>query len=295
MEDKNSGFGSLIQGVAMSIQPIWILEVGVFGQNSERLRTAVERQGLECYVVGQHTLTNNLELLRADGPLTEEDCVVCYSSFPMAHFIQEQRAWTPGSWCAFDNLACSTYYAYWGRYLLNARYTMLPGVEAIRQQDFLYEVFGQSGEVSVRPNTVEKLFVGRCVGQEEFASAIAPARYRPAEMVVVAAKQPILREWRLVVAESRIVAAGQYYANGELSVVPVCPDEVGAFAAEMLREVGWRPDPIFMLDICESQGRLWLLELNSFGCSGLYGCDLDAVVEAASDLARKQKQMQCEH
>ena len=276
----------------MSTQPIWIVEAGVFGRNSERLRAAVMGQGLECYVVTQHTLTNNLGLLRADGPLTVDGCVICYSSFPMARFVQEQRSWTPGSWCAFGNLACSTYYAYWGRYLLNGRYTILPGVEAIRQQDFLYEVFGESGEVFVRPNTVEKLFVGQCVKQDEFATAIAPVRYNPTEMVVVAAKQPIRREWRLVVAESRLIAASQYFANGELAVMPECPDEVQAFAAEMLREVSWRPDPIFMLDICEAQGRLFLLEINSFSCSGLYACDLDAIVEAASHLARNLKQAQ---
>jgi hypothetical protein len=53
----------------------------------------------------------------------------------------------------------------------------------------------------------------------------------------------------------------------------------------VLDEVRWRPDPIFMLDVCECEGRLWLLELNGFSCSWLYRCDLPAVVAAASELA----------
>lgn len=274
----------------MTTQPIWIVEAGTFGRNSERLRAAVTHQGMECYVVGQNTLADSLELLRGGRPLTDEDCVICLSSFPMAHFVREERAWIPGSWCAFANLACSTYYAYFGRYLLNMHYTILPGVEAIRQQDFLFDVFGQCGELFVRPNTVEKLFTGRCISAEEFVSALAPTRYDPAEMVVVAAKQPILREWRLVASENRVIAASQYLVNGELSIAPGCPDEVLAFAKEMLQEVSWRPDPIFMMDICEAQGRLFLLELNSFSCSGLYECDLDAIVTAASQLALQQHQ-----
>jgi hypothetical protein len=44
---------------------------------------------------------------------------------------------------------------------------------------------------------------------------------------------------------------------------------VRAFAKAMLAEVRWRPDPVFMLDIAESNGRLRLVELNGFSCSWL--------------------------
>ena len=56
----------------------------------------------------------------------------------------------------------------------------------------------------------------------------------------------------------------------------------------MLGAVSWRPDPIFMLDVCESDDRLWLVELNGFSCSWLYQCDLPEVVEKASELAVRQ-------
>ena len=61
--------------------------------------------------------------------------------------------------------------------------------------------------------------------------------------------------------------------------------EVGAFAEAMLRDVRWRLHPIFMLDVCESAGRLWLVELNGFSCSWLYRCDLPAVIAKASEQA----------
>ena len=48
-----------------------------------------------------------------------------------------------------------------------------------------------------------------------------------------------------------------------------------------------RPDPLFMMDVCESDGRLWLVELNGFSCSWLYACDLQAVVAAVSNLAAR--------
>ena len=58
--------------------------------------------------------------------------------------------------------------------------------------------------------------------------------------------------------------------------------------AGMLNAMSWRPDPIFMIDVCESDGRLWLVELNGFSCSWLYQCDLPEVVERASELAVRQ-------
>ena len=39
--------------------------------------------------------------------------------------------------------------------------------------------------------------------------------------------------------------------------------------------------------VCESAGRLWLVELNSFSGSWLYACNLRAVVSAASELAEQ--------
>jgi hypothetical protein len=51
--------------------------------------------------------------------------------------------------------------------------------------------------------------------------------------------------------------------------------------------VSWRPDPLFMLDVGETDGGLHLLELNSFSCSGLYRCDPAPVVAVASELAGK--------
>ena len=75
----------------------------------------------------------------------------------------------------------------------------MPGVEAIRQSDWLFSVFGGGEEVFARPGGCHKLFVGRCVHRESFASALSPSRYDPATQVVIAAPRKIGREWRLVV------------------------------------------------------------------------------------------------
>ena len=163
---------------------------------------------------------------------------------PLRAQIQLHHPWFPGAWCDAEKLDCSTYFAYFGKYLLNQHYAIMPGVEAIRQSDWLLSVFGGDEEVFVRPAGCHKLFVGRCVHRESFASALSPARYDPATQVVVAAPREIGREWRLVVIGDSVIAASQYAEDGAKSVVAGCPDEVRDFVVGMLtrRVVASRPD-----------------------------------------------------
>jgi hypothetical protein len=232
-------------------------------------------------------LLKEKDIVAGGRTLSDGDCIVGYGTFPFARQIQLHRRWTPGAWCDPVNLDCSCYFAPFGKFLLSQRYTIMSAVEAVRQRDRLYEEFGPDDEVFARPTGCNKVFTGRCIFRDDFASGLSPATFDPATQVVVAAPREIGREWRLVVADDRVVAASRYAVGGSKSVEAGCPAEVRAFAESMLAEVRWRPDPLFMMDICESDGRLWLVELNGFSCSWLYACDVEAVVAAAADLATR--------
>jgi hypothetical protein len=270
------------------VSPTWLIEAGVYGAEADPLLAEIHRQGMAAEVVPFQALLKERNLVADGRPLADGDCVVGYGTFPFARQVQLHRRWVPGAWCDPAHLDCSCYFAHFGRFLLNQHYAILPGVEAVRQWDWLYEVFGRDDEVFARPAGCNKVFTGRCVYKDDFASALGPTRYDPATLVVVAAPREIGREWRLVVAGDDVIAASQYAVEGSKCVEPGCPDEVRAFTGAMLTEVRWRPDPIFMVDVASSDGRLWLVELNGFSCSWLYACDLAAVVEVASGLARQE-------
>ena len=178
-----------------------------------------------------------------------------YGTFPFAQQILLHHRWVPGAWCSARNLDCAVYFAYFGRYLLNQHYAIMPGLEAIRQRDWLFSMFGRDDRVFARPTSCHKLFVGRCIDLESFAAALAPTRYDPATLVVIAAPQPISREWRLVVVGDRTVSGSQYAVAGERATTADLPSEVRQFAESMMSEVRWRPDPAFMVDVCESAER----------------------------------------
>jgi hypothetical protein len=270
------------------MHPIWLIEAGVYREEADLLLAEVRRHGMTASIV-PHTALKAGAGLAIDGqPVPSDGCVIGYGTFPFARQIQLHYGWSPGDWCDPANLDCSIYFAYFGKYLLNQPYAIMPGVEAIRQSDWLFSVIGDGEAVFARPTGCHKLFVGRCIYRESFASALSPSRYDPATQIVIAAPRKIGREWRLVIIGDRIIAASQYAEDGARSVAAGCPDEVRDFVAAMLNAVSWRPDPIFMIDVCESDGRLWLVELNGFSCSWLYQCDLPEVVERASELAVRQ-------
>ena len=263
------------------MRPAWLIEAGVYNDEADPLLAEIRRQGMAAEVVPYPALKKGAAPIVAGGrALAPDDCVLGYGTYPFAQQILLHHRWTPGAWCSAENLDCAVYYPHFGRFLLNQSHTILPGVEAIKQADRLFAEFGREDRVFARPTSAHKLFVGRCIDRETFATALAPTRYDPASQVVITAPQTIGREWRLVVAGERVVAGSQYAVAGEKEIVGECPAEVVSFAESMLAEVPWRPDPAFMLDVCESDGRLWLVELNSFSGSWLYRCDLPAVVSA---------------
>jgi hypothetical protein len=170
-----------------------------------------------------------------------DDCVVACGCFSFVRFVLDHRRWAPGEWCSSENLACSVYYPHFREYLLNRRHLITTAVEATRDADAIIAALGREGRVFVRPDGCQKTFTGRVIDAAEFETALAPARYDPQTRVVIAEPRPIAREWRLVVAEGAVIAAGRYLVDGEIATEPGCPDAVSKFAAGMLAAVSWRP------------------------------------------------------
>lgn len=259
--------------------PTWLIESGVYGSEIEPLVAEVQRQGMECRFVTYR------EIVQGPAPLVPGSCAIVYGTYPTVRHAMLHLGWTPGGWCSPETLDCTAYYPHFADFLLNQRHEITTGVNAIREKDRLFRECGRGGRVFARPTSVHKLFVGRLVAEADFETALAPTRYDPETKVVIAEPRELGREWRLVVAGDEIVSASQYAESGVKSVATGCPDAVLTFARDMLGAVKWRLDELFMLDVCEAEDGLRLVELNSFSCSWLYACDPAQVVAVASRVA----------
>lgn len=97
--------------------------------------------------------------------------------------------------------------------------------------------------------------------------------------VVVAPLRSVGQEWRFVVVDREVVAGSGYLAEGRKAVAQAPDSEAWRFAARVASEME-PPEPVYVLDVCETPEGLRLLELNPFSGADLYACDLGAMVHA---------------
>jgi hypothetical protein len=265
--------------------PVWLVEAGAFGRSFEPFLAEMRQHGVVGEVIQPGPFLNGLTPVIGGSRIAEGDCVVFSGTHPVMRFIQAHHpSWVPGGWCTAENFDCAAYYPAFGRHLLNHVHAIRTTDDALAEADHLFAEFARDGQVFLRPCGVQKTFTGRCVDRDGFTLALESAQYAGGR-VLVSSPQPIAVEWRVVVSRGRFVAGSRYFADGRLDPSPDCPRRVAEYVTAVLAEVPYRPDPIFMMDVCESAGRLSLLELNSFSCSGPYRCDPAAVVREVKDLA----------
>ncbi|MHC5537355.1 ATP-grasp domain-containing protein [Singulisphaera rosea] len=266
--------------------PSWLIQADVFGRGIEPVKASIRRQGMAFSIVQPRPFLNGVVPDVGGRRLCDGDCVVFLGTIPLMRHIQIHHRWSPGGWCNVSRFDCTRYYPAFSHVLLNADCLMLSLEEAISDVEGIYRRFAEDGRVFIRPLGLEKTFTGRCVEPEAYDSALRSAGYSRCG-VLVARPKSIAGEWRLVVGPRGVVAASRYRKGGDLSVESGCPDEVRSFVENALSTTDYRPDDLFMLDVCNTGESLHLLELNSFSCSGLYACDVEAVVAEAARLAIK--------
>ena len=91
-------------------------------------------------------------------------------------------------------------------------------------------------------------------------------------------------EWRYVVVEGRVVAGSAYEPAGRSARAADPSGEPWSLASRIGGTLA-APEATYVMDICDSDAGLRLLELNPFSGADLYACDRDAVVAAVSKCA----------
>jgi len=147
--------------------------------------------------------------------------------------------------------------------------------------------FGNPAAVFVRPDSPLKPFSGRVLASDKLSlEALDYGFYfdDASIPVVVAPVREVAREWRYVVVDRRVVAGSAYIASGRSAT----PDDPSGTPWKMAAEIAARlnpPEAAYILDVCEADGEMRLLELNPFSGADLYACQPEDVVDALSELA----------
>lgn len=218
-------------------------------------------------------------------PLNLEDTIFL-GTINMGRYVRKNTNWI-GTWCDFDKFKCTNYYNYVGQYLLNNDYIILSMNEFVRRSDEVFALLGDS--VFVRPDIGTKPFTGNIVSKDTIQRdviSLCPTEVDGNQLIIISSKKEIRAEWRFFVCLGECVAWSQYHEHGELCTTGKTPQEVIDYATRI--SPIYQPELCYVLDIGVSCGRIGVVELNSFSCSGMYNCNKEDIVKGAIDALSKE-------
>ncbi len=280
----------------------WLLERDIFDEDLLPILMAVKEQGMEHRIVTYIPFEG--------GHYNQypcEDCVVCYGSLNLMDHLQKNKKWLPGIYMNLPNFECTKYYTYFGKYLLNSDYFMMPLAEMQRRAQELAESF-DNDKFFVRPSSGFKSFTGEVLTIDDWDNKMFWINEFTGkdEMVVVTSPKKVTVEYRFIVADKTVITGSRYGTGREGSlrkkefslcvkdwepsrVETVHPQEAWDLAQTIASE-DWEPDRLYVIDIGECEGQMHLIEINSFSASGWYACDPRIIVEAAAKITLEEWQ-----
>jgi len=210
------------------------------------------------------------------GYLSDDEIVTIFvGSLRLAKEINKYPIY-PGVICTLKNFECINYYPSWGDYLLNKDWTItVPPLlkRHCREGDTTKKFF-------FRPNEGDKTFTGGLFTKSE----LVKLGLEDNKVIIQACKKDIKDEYRFLVVDKEIVDYTRYLDTPKSGMYR---------GAKFLLENALRnprtflPDRAFTVDIGESNNRIGVVELNSFSCANLYSMNMDKVVPAINELAKK--------
>ena len=220
----------------------------------------------------------------------KDACVITVGDIELILRLRAEKRWTPGVFANVEQFFCSNYYCKFGQFLLNSDYMMLPFGELSRCREFLLKTLGIDGRIFVRPDSPLKLFTGQVATEGNFDADLELMEFYgfPSnEIVVVSSPKSIIREWRFVVVEGRVITGSEYVVGQEYSYAPATDEGAKEFATRLAQLAG-EPDPVWVIDVAQTEaGDYGLMEIGGFSFASLYACDKALVVKAVSQAAEK--------
>lgn len=228
-----------------------------------------------------------------DAPkFDKNECVVAYGSIEFLKSIgYYEKNYIPSFYMQETQLSCRHYLPQIPSYLLlNADYIMLPYGEFKRRGEQAFDYF-KTNKLFIRPDSGLKTFAGTTIHLDDFdyeINTLDKLTSATDDTIILISKiKPIHKEYRIVIADRKVIASSQYKENDKVIMIEGAPD--GAInVANAVAKLEWQPDTAYTVDVAELDNGLFkIIELNSFSCAGLYACNIRDVVKGISEVAEK--------
>jgi hypothetical protein len=258
----------------------WVIQKNLVNvEDHDKIQNVCIRQGYGHKSVEVVPFADTLPDVETGEP------VIFYGATMFVYNIYKSGRWSPGVF--FDE----------------GKFTTKASIEHYREFMLNYPCeFTTIGEFSASHQPEDKLFFVRPVKDlKEFAGDVMefnevikwerdlrnlPGCQNNPNLTVateIAVSEPfgIAHEWRVFIVNGRVSSGSHYRSHRKLNKKGGLPNRVINFAEEMCKI--WAPADVFVMDIGESSGDLYVIELNCFNSSGFYNSDVDKVVVDISE------------
>lgn len=266
------------------MKPIFVIENFTKELSYQEVVAEVKQQGMEVKELNGGYKHCDLDEFRHGR------CLIFLGSIEMTEIVKAQLPnCFPVAYCTKENYLCSKYMSHFGKYLFNDKYAIVSLSEFYRQKFFYYGIFGKEALIFIRPDSGQKPFQAQLLDMLDIDKFFKRYEDLQHELVVVSTPKSIRGEFRYVVTKHKeILGISTYQYQGQVTKIPSAPVGATELVKELL-EIGYYPDSVFCIDICETNdGEFFLMEINSFSSAGLYACKKDLIVKRVSKIAEEE-------
>lgn len=261
----------------------WAISSQIFDRPGlPKITTALDVEGIEYFDAKYIHSERKYETVPFDP---DEDCVVVYGPI---QFVRENLRFFPGAFGFKENVSTSSYMSSLNNdYFFNKDAIWLPFGSILSRKTQLNCIFGD--RIFIRPDSGYKTFTGFSFDIQreiEFELQFIKETTNLADnaMCLLASEKKIDAEYRLVIANKKVIAGSQYSWENRMDV-RIDVDPIAWEFAEKIANEQWQLDHAYVVDIFVSDGVATIGEFNSFSSSGLYNCDRSIIVKEISKLA----------
>lgn len=260
----------------MTERLLWVIQQNLGSATDIRLMvTALEKHNIDFKLIDAVPFSDQLPDVPNDRP------VIFYGSTNFIQTIHKSAKWQPGAFVN-ESFEYSEYDRHYGERLFNH------GSMSTTVGEFAAKHHAPEKAFFIRPEADTKDFAGRVMQFDDIVQWEARLRdhcpsVTPETRIIVGEPYNIAHEWRLFIINGVVCSGSHYRRYGKLTVAPEVPERVIAFAEETAQI--WSPCDIFVMDIGESGGDLYIIELGSFNSAGFYASDIEKIVVEITNAA----------
>ena len=210
---------------------------------------------------------------------------IFYGATNFINNIYKSKKWNPGTFFNGENFTMRAYVGHYKEHMINfpCDFTTI-GKFASSHQPMDKQFF-------VRPIKDLKEFPGEVMDFNKMVGWEKNIRYLPGcdnnptltvdTEIAVSEPYGIAHEWRAFIVNGRVSSGSHYRSYMQLDSKEDFPERVADFVEQMCAFC--MPAKVFVMDVGESAGNLFIIECNCFNSSGFYKSNIEKIIVDVSE------------